>query len=114
MTVYEFLDKLRKTPEEITFGDTIGIIDTYYNFSPSRFTNGEVINEAGQNSGSCKVFSFAQHHKLSKEETLACFGSYYRKDVLENATGTDHQNIRNFMISGWGGISFDNEALSIK
>ena len=114
MTVYEFLDKLRKTPEEITFGDTIGIIDTYYNFSPSRFTNGEVINEAGQNSGSCKVFSFALHHKLSKEETLACFGSYYRKDVLENPTGTDHQNIRNFMISGWEGITFDNEALSIK
>ncbi|MCK0147357.1 HopJ type III effector protein [Arenibacter sp. F26102] len=114
MTVYEFLNKLRRTPEEIAFGDTINIIDTYYNFSPSKFTNGDVINEAGQNSGSCKVFSFAQHHKLNKEETLACFGSYYRKDVLENPTGTDHQNIRNFLVTGWEGISFDNEALSIK
>jgi hypothetical protein len=114
MTVYEFLSKLRRAPEEITFGDTINIIDTYYNFSPSKFTNGDVINEAGENSGSCKVFSFAQHHKLNKEETLACFGSYYRKDVLENPNGTDHQNIRNFMNRGWEGISFEKEALGIK
>jgi hypothetical protein len=114
MSVYEFLDKLRRTPEEIAFGDTMDVIDTYYNFLPTKFTNGEVVNEAGENSGSCKVFSFAQHHKLSKEETLACFGSYYRKDVLENPKGTDHQNIRNFMNRGWEGISFDNEALRIK
>jgi len=114
MTVYEFLDKLKRTPEEVSFSDTIGIIDTNYNFTPSRFTNGAIINEAGQNSGSCKVFSFAQHHKLGKEETLACFGSYYTKDVLENPKGTDHQNIRNFMVSGWEGVSFDNEALNIK
>jgi hypothetical protein len=114
MTVYEFLDKLGRTPKKITFGDTIDVIDTYYNFTPSRFTNGAIINEAGQNSGSCKVFSFAQHHKLGKKETLACFGSYYTKDVLENPNGTDHQNIRNFMIGGWDGISFDNEALSLK
>jgi hypothetical protein len=114
MTVYEFLNKLKNTPEEVSFGDTINIIDTYYNFSPSRFTNGDVINEAGENSGSCKVFSFAQHHKLSKVETLACFGSYYRKDVLENPDGTDHQNIRNFMVTAWEGISFDHEALGIK
>jgi hypothetical protein len=51
---------------------------------------------------------------LGKKETLACFGSYYTKDVLENPNGTDHQNIRNFMIGGWDGISFDNEALSLK
>jgi hypothetical protein len=45
---------------------------------------------------------------------LACFGSYYRKDVLENPNGTDHQNIRNFMNRGWEGISFEKEALGIK
>lgn len=114
MTVYEFIDKLRRVPEEINFGDTIGIIDTYYNFSPSRFSNGVIVNEAGQNTGSCKVFSFAQLHGLDKEETLACFGTYYRKDVLEDPLGTDHQNIRNFMTSGWEGISFDHETLSLK
>lgn len=114
MTVYEFLNKLKSSPEEIAFADTIGIIDTHYSYSPSRFSNGNVVNEAGENSGSCKVFSFALHHKLNKEETLACFGSYYRKDVRDNPKGTDHQNIRNFMVTGWDGISFDREALSIK
>ncbi|MDX1364361.1 HopJ type III effector protein [Arenibacter latericius] len=114
MTVRAFLIELRNNPEEISFGDTIQVIDTYYNFEPTAFKNGAISNEPGQNTGSCKVFSFAQHHKLTKEETLACFGSYYRNDVLKNPEGEDHQNIRNFIKFGWEGIVFNKEALSIK
>ncbi|GGW22997.1 HopJ type III effector protein [Arenibacter certesii] len=114
MTVREFLIQLRTSPEEISFGDTIQIIDSYYNFEPTAFKNGDLFNDPGQNTGSCKVFSFAQHHKLNKEETLACFGSYYRNDVLNNPDGDDHQNIRNFMKTGWEGIVFNKEALNIK
>ncbi len=114
MTLNEFLSILKKSPEEISFSDTIATIDSYYHFSPSVFTNGTVTNKAGENAGSCKIFSFAKLHTLSKEETLACFGSFYREDVLGNPNGTDHQNIRNFMIGGWEGITFENEALSAK
>lgn len=56
-------------------------------------------------------FSFAKLNQLSKDETLALFGDFYRTDVLQNPEGTDHQNIRNFMVSGWDGISFEGEAL---
>ena len=40
---------------------------------------------------------------LSKEETLALFGGYYR-DVVATPEGDDHPNIRNFMKSGWEGV----------
>ena len=41
---------------------------------------------------------------LSKEETLALFGGYYR-DVVATPEGDDHPNIRNFMKSGWDGAA---------
>ena len=51
--------------------------------------------------------------KLQKEEALFCFGEHY-KNVLEDENGTSHQNIRNFMKSGFEGLSFDGEALVLK
>ena len=89
----------------------ITVIDASYQFQPTKFRNGNTVNEAGQNSGSCKVFSFAKLNGLSKEETLACFGAFYRNDVLQNPEGTDHQNIRNFIEFGWDGIEFEGQAL---
>lgn len=114
MEIEKFIYKLKQTPLEISFSDTIDTITANYIFEPTSFTNGKVVNEAGQNSGSCKLFAFARLHNFSKEETLACFGDYYRVDVLKNITGTDHQNIRNFIHSGWDGISFEKEALVAK
>ena len=108
------LEQLEKSPEKIIFKDVIAYIDENYDFAPTKFTNGNTINEANQNNGSCKVFSFAQLKNLSKEQTLWLFGEFYREDVLNNPDGTDHQNIRNFMKFGWDGISFDGEALKKK
>ncbi|MEN9486454.1 MAG: hypothetical protein RIR56_142 [Bacteroidota bacterium] len=108
------LEQLEKSPEKIIFKDVIAYIDENYDFAPTKFTNGNTINEANQNNGSCKVFSFAQLKNLSKEQTLWLFGEFYREDVLKNPDGTDHQNIRNFMKFGWEGISFDGEALKKK
>ena len=108
------LEQLEKSPETIIFKDIIAYIDENYDFTPTKFTNGNTINEANQNNGSCKVFSFAQLKNLSKEQTLSLFGEFYREDVLNNPDGTDHQNIRNFMKFGWDGISFDGEALKKK
>lgn len=114
MTIEEFIAKLNKSPNIIDFKETITIIEANYNFVPTEFQNGELKNEAGQNSGSCKLFSFAQKHGFSQEQTLQCFGDYYRIDVLQHPAATDHQNIRNFIKYGWQGISFNGVALSPK
>ena len=108
------LNKLKTAPKEIDFKEVIAFIDEQYDFTPTKFTNGNVTNEANENNGSCKVFSFAKLNELSKEETLALFGAFYREDVLNKPIGIDHQNIRNFMESGWDGISFEDEALKKK
>lgn len=107
-------EQLERAPETIQFKDVIVFIDEHYDFTPTKFTNGNTVNDAGQNNGSCKIFSFAKLNDLSKEETLNLFGEFYRDDVLKNPEGSDHQNIRNFMKSGWDGVSFEGKALSRK
>jgi len=111
MTPISFLEQLEENPKSITFQDTINVIEKNYDFEPTAFKNGNQQNNAGENNGSCKIFSFAKLQNLSKEATLACFGSYYFDDVLKNPDGNDHQNIRNFMQFGWDGIHFEGEAL---
>ncbi|MDI1322236.1 MAG: HopJ type III effector protein [Algoriphagus sp.] len=105
------LEKIKTAPESISFAEVISFIDEHYKFTPTRFTNGATVNEANQNNGSCKIFSFAKLQQLSPEQTLQLFGDYYHVDVLQNPSGTNHQNIRNFLISGWEGISFEGDAL---
>jgi hypothetical protein len=107
----KFIEQLNTTPESIQFPETIALIDSLYEFQPTAFRNGEVRNGAGQNSGSCKIFAFASLQKLSVPQTLACFGSFYRDDVLKHPDADNHQNIRNFMRTGWDGIEFQGEAL---
>ncbi len=97
-----------------SFSETIAYIDSNYNFTPTTFKNGNQINNAGENNGSCKIFAFAKIHQLEKDQTLALFGSYYYEDVLKNPNENDHQNIRNFMIFGWDGILFESGALELK
>jgi hypothetical protein len=102
---------LKKLKEDsLPFKDVIEFIETYYQHQPTAFKNGNLRNEATQNQGSAKVFTFAQLNKLSKEDTLNLFAEHYRS-VLENPDGTDHQNIRQFMIHGWPGIVFEGQAL---
>lgn len=108
------LSQLHQSPDSIIFSDVLSYIDNNYHFTPTGFQNGETYNAANQNNGSCKVFSFAKRQQLTKEQTLHLFGDYYRKDVLQNPEGTDHQNIRNFMKFGWDGIKFEGEALTEK
>jgi len=114
MTIKSFLEKVKQTPNTITFPETIAVIEENYDFTPTAFENGSQHNAAGENSGSCKLFAFAQLQNLTKKETLACFGAYYFDEVLGNPEGTNHQNIRNFMKTGWDGIKFRGETLASK
>ena len=114
MTIAAFLEKLTQTPTAINFVETIAVIEANYHFMPTAFENGLQHNVAGDNSGSCKLFAFAEIQNLSEAATLACFGAYYFEDVLKNPNGKDHQNIRNFMKTGWDGIAFYGSALVLK
>ena len=111
MTITEFKKILATSPTNISFSDTIEVIESNYTFTPTAFSNGNLTNEAGQNSGSCKVFAFANKVGLTKQETLACFGTYYFDEVLQEPKGDSHQNIRNFMKTGFEGLNFDGKPL---
>ena len=114
MSLAAFLKKLKETSEAVAFDDTLSLIEEHYVFQETAFQNGEISNAAGQNNGSCKIFAFGRINNLTEEQTLNCFGDYYRKDVLENPNGDDHQNIRNFIQHEWQGIRFNGEALTLK
>lgn len=113
MLLNQFLQQLNSAPESVTFEDTMAVIEEQYEFTETAFRNGDTHNEAGQNNGSCKIFAFAKLNGLSEEQTLQCFGDYYRVDVLQNPQGEDHQNIRNFIEQGWGGIAFEGTASAL-
>lgn len=114
MKIETLLQQLQQDPTAIQFSDTMAAIDAHYHFTPTAFRNGELMNSAGQNSGSCKLFFFAHLQQLSPQQTLECFGEYYRNDVLEKPDADDHQNIRNFMRTGWPGIMFGGDALRLR
>jgi uncharacterized protein (DUF3820 family) len=118
MTIDDFLRQLKAKPETVEFQQTIDLITQHYDYTPAAFSNGvgsdQVNNAAGTNEGSCRIFAFAQINKLTTEQTLACFGKFYRDDVLKNPQGTDHANIRTFIRHGWEGIKFERVALARK
>ncbi len=114
MEIAALIEKLTLQPEQVEFQEVIATIDENFDFTPTAFVNGETVNAENQNNGSCKIFAFAQLQQLSVEQTLACFGDFYRKDVLENPDNDDHQNIRNFIRFGWAGVKFSGQALSAK
>lgn len=114
MNISVFKAKLKNTPNTITFSDTMSVIEANYEFTPTAFKNGHLENEEGQNSGSCKLFAFATAEGLTKADTLACFGHYYFDEVLNDPEGNGHQNIRNFMNTGFDGLSFKRHPLTKK
>jgi hypothetical protein len=114
MNLETFIKKLKETPKHIVFSDTMSVIEAHYNFTPTAFKNGTLENTKGQNSGSCKLFAFAKAQSLTKDETLACFGQFYFEDVLQDPNGDSHQNIRNFIKTGFEGLHFENNPLTAK
>jgi len=117
MSLSNFLQQV-KNNDAVSFDQTMAIISENYNYQATEFSNGlanqQLINAAGTNEGSCKIFAFAQINQLNQQQTLQLFGDFYRKDVLEDPSGDGHQNIRNFMQFGWEGIRFKEPALSAK
>ena len=118
MAVNELIEKINSDPDNIDFTEVISTIDEAYDYTPTRFHNGTgskaATNEAGCNEGSCKIFAFGRLNNLNEKQTLACFGKYYREDVLGHPDNDNHANIRNFLLHGWEGIRFEGHALQPK
>jgi hypothetical protein len=114
MTLNELLAIIDTQADKLEFSEVIGLIETEYDFTPVGFRNGDLVNQAGENSGSCKIFAFAQLHGFTQPQTLQCFGDYYRVDVLQQPASDNHSNIRQFMKTGWAGIQFENPPLTRK
>jgi len=111
ISVESIIDAVKNKPESIKFSDVMAAIDAGYHYTPTNFTCGNANSAAGSNEGSCKILAFGKLQNLTEKQTLSLFGSYYREDVLEHPNGDDHANIRNFMVSGWAGVSFESEPL---
>jgi HopJ type III effector protein len=114
MTLEKFIEQI-KQGKAVSFDETMSIIAEHYHYQPTEFSNGladgSLINAAGTNEGSCKIFAFAKLQQLNQQQTLNLFGDYYLLDVLLNPNGSGHQNIRNFMKYDWQGIHFAGDAL---
>jgi len=117
MSLTSFLEKVIHN-DPVSFDETIAVITENYHYQPTEFSNGlgepALVNQAGTNEGSCKIFAFAEINRLDQQQTLNLFGDYYRIDVLNDPHGTGHQNIQNFIQYGWDGICFKGIALTAK
>jgi len=102
-----FNANLEMSGDDITFEEVMELIDEHYESQLLEFANGDMVNQQGENEGSAKVLSYAALSDMDKETTLKLWGQYYR-DVVASPEGTDHQNIRNFMKTGWDGVPFEN------
>jgi len=118
MSLEQLLQLLTSRADQVRFDQVMAVIDSHYDYRPAAFSNGcgddMLHNQAGSNEGSCKIFAFAQLNQLDPTQTLACFGDYYRRDVLASPDGSDHANIRRFMRDGWAGIRFEQFPLTAK
>lgn len=103
------IEELKNRP----FSEIITHIDEKFNHTPTAFINGALRNESDQNQGSAKVLFYAKIKQMSKEDTLKLFAEHYEA-VLNDANETSHQNIRNFMNSGFDGLVFEGVVLTEK
>ena len=88
--------------DDLKFEEVMDMIDTHFESGLIEFKNGDVVNKPGENEGSAKLLSYAALADFDKETTLKLWGQYYR-EVLADPDGDSHQNIRNFMKTGWDG-----------
>ncbi|ERJ59573.1 HopJ type III effector protein [Sphingobacterium paucimobilis] len=96
--------------EVFQFSDVLDLVEREYTYIPTAFKNGAIENGKDENQGSARVLFLGYLHGLSKEDTLRLFGEYY-VSVLNSPSGTDHQNIRQFIRYGWSAVSFEGDVL---
>jgi hypothetical protein len=110
MNLKSFLEKLKQTPQNITFTETIAVMKNYVFHQQHSKTE---YSQCSRSSGSCKLFTFANCKKLSEAATLSCFGAYYQEDVLGDRKERVPKHSQ--LHENWlGRIAFYGEALELK
>lgn len=99
--------------KQIVFQDVLSYIEEYYTYTPSAFSNGDLRNSAEENQGSARVFYLGHLHCLNEEQTLRLFAEHW-DNVLDTPEASNHQNIRQFMKTGWAEIKFNDCVLCPK
>jgi hypothetical protein len=113
MNTQQYIEQLR-SGTQMKFSDFIDLIAREYRFLNIAFENSGVFNSKDENQGSAKVFCFGLMHSLSEREVIKCFGEHYQSVLDSPQDQSSHLNIRSFMNSGWGGVTIDFAALTIK
>jgi hypothetical protein len=113
MNTQQYIEQLR-SGNQMKFSDFIDLIAREYRFLNIAFENSGVFNSKDENQGSAKVFCFGLMHSLSEREVIKCFGEHYQSVLDSPQDQSSHLNIRSFMNSGWGGVTIDFAALTIK
>ena len=98
-----FADKIKRG-ESVTFKETIDFLDTHYFYFEVPFKNGPLYSKPNENTGTAKILSFGLMTRMTEAQTLAMFGEIYRN---LSPDGTDHANIRQFIKTGFAGVSFE-------
>lgn len=106
----EFLEQIEQ--ESHRFAASLAFIDAWFEFTPSAFNNNGLQNQAHENHGSAKIFALAGLLRLSKKQTLLCFGEHYRG--LSQSPADSHLNIRRLLNTDLAGIRFDHPPLTRK
>ena len=96
MNLTDYINKIKTSGESLDFNETIVVIDANYNFTPTTFKNDDAINEAGKNSGSCKLFSFAQINQLTKQQTYVLNKLYKRLEEIPKSHPGDPKTKEKF------------------
>jgi hypothetical protein len=113
MNTQQYIEQLR-SGNQMKFSDFIDLIAREYRFLNIAFENSGVFNSKDENQGSAKVFCFGLMHSLSEREVIKCFGEHYQSVLDSPQDQSSHLNIRSFMNNGWGGVTIDFAALTIK
>lgn len=111
MSLQELL--LHLQTKQKVFKDVLAFIQQHYNYHPTSFRNGEIVNAANENQGSARILYFAKLNNLSEEDTLSLFAEHY-EEVKFTPEGDSHPNIRQFIRYGWNGVAFEQPVLSKK
>lgn len=111
MSLQELL--LHLQTKQKVFKDVLAFIQQHYNYRPTSFWNGEIVNAANENQGSARILYFAKLNNLSEEDTLNLFAEHY-EEVKFTPEGDSHPNIRQFIRYGWNGVAFEQPVLSKK
>ena len=99
-----FADKIKRG-DKVSFKETIDFLDAHYYYFEVPFRNGPLSSKPNENVGTAKILSFGLMTRMTEEQTLSMFGEIYR-DL--SPSGTDHANIRQFLKTGFSGVSFES------